>query len=330
MKKHFFYIFATLSFFIFLSKNLFSQQLPIFTQYREYHSYINPANLSPDYIMQEYNLSLGASYRIQWVGIEDAPRSLFFKADYIHRTKAAFDLSFGGYLLGMNTDPIRWNGAYGKVAALFTKDPYYGAFSVGFTFGALQYQVGIDNLNPFHVNDVIIQNNNQQQMIPDLGVGLFYYKQFADGMWEGDMIYGGLSMPQLLGLNLKFQDETGNFSIQQLRHIYGVAGFYKYFNEQSFIEPSVWFKYAPNAPMQFDMNIRYQHQQLFWVGTGMSSSKILHFEGGVYFNSGKDKNRIKLGYGFDYSLAKYGNVFGTAHEINLAFLMDTRKIDKKN
>lgn len=317
-----------ISFFLFIafSPELFSQQLPLFTQYREYHSYINPASISHDYFSQEYNLTLGASFRKQWVGLEASPGSLFFKGEYILRTNTAFNLSFGGYLMTFDTDPISTNGAYGKIAALFTEDPYFGAFSVGLTFGALNYQIDAGGLIPFHVNDAILSNSaSEQQMVPDIGFGAYYYKQFRDGGLEGDVIYAGLSVPQLLGLDIQFRDNQGTYGIEQQRHVYGVAGYYKYFNELSFFQPSVWVRYVPNAPVQFDLLARYQHNRTFWVGTGIATSKIIHFEGGVFIGNPSKKNSLKIGYGFDYPFSSYGSVFGSAHEINLALLLDTRK-----
>jgi len=45
-----------------------AQQLPIFTQYRENHGYINPASISSDYMTYYHNLYFGAPYRLQWAG----------------------------------------------------------------------------------------------------------------------------------------------------------------------------------------------------------------------------------------------------------------------
>lgn len=325
MKKHNNKYLIFLLFLICFTTEILAQQLPLFTQYREYHSYINPASISHDYFSQEYNMTAGISYRKQWVGLEDAPQSLFLRGEYILETKTAFDLSFGGYLMSFNTDPIATTGAYGKIAALFTKDPYYGAFSVGFTFGALNYRVDTDGLVPFHVNDAILSNASiDQKTVPDIGFGAYYYKQFRDGALEGDVIYGGVSVPQLLGLDIEFRDNQGEYGIEQKRHIYGVAGYYKYFNELSFFQPSVWVRYVPNAPLQLDFLGRYQHNRTFWVGTGFSTSKIVHFEGGVFVGNPAKKSSIKIGYGFDYPFSSYGTVFGTAHEVNIAFMLDTK------
>lgn len=299
--------------------SLKAQQLPLFTAYREYHSFINPASLSPDYLTQESNFKVSASYRSNLSDIEGAPQSAFLRGEYLLKTKNSFNLVTGGYLLNFNTNPIYNTGLYGKVGALFSKDPYFGTFSVGLTFGALQYRLKAENLSPFHSDDTSIPQSNLSSTILDVGIGTYYSKQFREGLLAGDVVYAGLSVPQILGARAEFQE---NISFKQSRHYYGTIGFYKYFEELSFIEPSVWIKYTQGIPTHLDFNVRYRYRQDFWFGTGFSTSKIAHFEGGVYLASSKS---IKIGYGFDYPLGSYQNVFGTAHEINLSFSTDTRR-----
>ena len=48
------------------SSYISAQQLPLFSQYRESQSILNPAAVSIDFIRNRNNLSLGASYRNQW------------------------------------------------------------------------------------------------------------------------------------------------------------------------------------------------------------------------------------------------------------------------
>ncbi len=92
-----------------------AQQLPIFTQYREYQSFINPAAVSSDYFTYEYNLSFGASYRRQWLDFNDSPRNLFVRGEYVGKTQGKAHLIAGGYFLRDDTHPISFNGAYGRV-----------------------------------------------------------------------------------------------------------------------------------------------------------------------------------------------------------------------
>ena len=87
-------------------------------------------------------------------------------------------------------------------------------------------------------------------------------------------------MPQALGLDLTFKNENGQFFTKRVQHIYGSFGFYKFVGDDGFIEPSVLFKYVPNAPLNVDVNLRYQIPGSLWIGAGASSAKAIHLETG--------------------------------------------------
>jgi len=71
-----------------------AQQLPLFTQYRENIGIINPAAFNQDFLIYENNLSFGASYRRQWVGLESGPQTQTIRGEYLFsemtRTKVQF------------------------------------------------------------------------------------------------------------------------------------------------------------------------------------------------------------------------------------------------
>ncbi|MDQ3015999.1 MAG: type IX secretion system membrane protein PorP/SprF, partial [Bacteroidota bacterium] len=59
-----------------------AQQLPLFTQYREFQGIINPASISHDYLFWEgYTTSFGISYRNQWSKIKGGPVTSTIRAE---------------------------------------------------------------------------------------------------------------------------------------------------------------------------------------------------------------------------------------------------------
>ena len=300
-----------------------AQQLPLFTQYRENISVINPAAVSHDYLVYENNVSYGASYRRQWVGLDSGPRTQTVRGEYIFTELGSFGLAAGLYLMNDKTGPTGFTGIYGRLAGIITDgDPYYGGLSIGLAFGAVQYRVNVTDIKLRDPGD-IVGMDDQAQIYPDAGLGIYYYKLISDGFLEDSHIYGGLSVPQIIGLNLEFEDETGNFYTQRVQHFYGTVGLYKYLDE-GFIEPSIWVKYAPNVPLNIDFNLRYQLAGNFWIGAGGSTSGAMHLEGGLLMgeNMGFD-NTLKIGYGFGYSFTTFGPSAGTTHEINLSYSLST-------
>ncbi len=310
-----------LSFFI---STIQAQQLPIFTQYREMHGFINPATINSDYFMYEYNMYIGASARTQWIGFEDGPKTQLLKGEYLFTGSNTVGLLAGGYIINDQTDPFGMTGVYGRLAGIVTDDPYYGGFSLGLSFGAVQHRVNTIGLNPRERDDQI-SRSNLTQVVPDVGFGLYFYRQVDGGWFDGDNIYAGVSVPQILGLEYSLKDENGEYAVKRTQHYYALLGFYKYLGrENTFIEPSVWFRYVPGAPVNLDFNLRYQLSNNFWVGTGFSTARTFHLELGLLIgeNLGWDRN-FKIGYGFDSYFTTFGPSFGASHEINFAVTIDT-------
>lgn len=295
------------------------QQLPIFTQYRENQGYINPASLNSDYFAYEHNMSVGASHRSQWVGFEGSPTTQTVRVEYLSQTNNSFELLTGGYIMKDEADPMGMTGVYGRLGAVLTDgDAYYGGLSVGLTVGLVQYRTRIDKLNIRDAQDV--SADNQQKLFPDVGMGIYYYKRIN----RGDFFYAGASVPQVFGLDLTYDQGNDNeFSIQRIQHVYGLLGYYKYINEDSFIEFSAWPKYAPNVPFHVDANVRYQMSSTVWVGSGLSSIGSLHLECGIVlgYNVGLEESAFRIGYGYDHTFKAYAipGAFGASHEINVTY-----------
>ncbi len=304
---------------IFVAELISAQQLPLFTQYRENAGIINPAAVSNNYLLHEHNISFGASYRKQWVGLDAAPETQTLRGEYMYAESGGFAWIAGGHIINDQTGPTGFTGAYGRIAGIITDDPYYGGLSFGLSFGAVQYRVNTTKIRLRELNDVLTADD-QSKVFPDVGLGVYYYRQMESGFLDGDHVYAGFSVPQVFGLDLEFEDEDGKFNTQRIQHYYGLLGLYHYFQNDSYIEPSVWVKYAPNTPLNVDFNLRYQMESNFWLGTGLSTAGNLHLEMG--YITGEDigwDGNLNIGYGFDYSFSSFGPSAGSTHEINVTY-----------
>jgi hypothetical protein len=165
--------------------------------------------------------------------------------------------------------------------------------------------------------------NDLTNFRPDVSLGIYFYKQFRKSFLKGDNIYGGFSIPQILALKALKNENL----IKTKQHFFAVLGYYKYLNQDSFIEPSVWIKSVPNAPINLDFNIRFQYSNVFWIGSGFSTNDSVLFEAGVLIGENFGINRmLKFGYSSSVFLNKnIRNEFGATHEINLGLAMDLKK-----
>lgn len=295
----------------------FAQQLSLFTQYRENLTIINPAAVEADFLAYGNNITVGASYRSQWSGFGgSAPKTQTLRASYLNSGGSGVAMMFGGQLINDQTGPTGFTGFYGRIGGVLTSDPEYGGLAIGLSAGMVQYRVRSSDIKLRDENDAL-GGVDQGQMFPDIGVGVFFYKAVG-GRFSDDYFYAGLSVPQAFGLDLTFTNEQGEFFTKRVQHFYGQVGYYKFFRNDGFLEPSMWVKYTPNAPVNVDVNLRYQMPTALWIGAGGSSAGAVHLETGIVLgeNAGLN-NTFRFGYGFDYNFSTFGPSTGATHELNL-------------
>lgn len=308
--------------FMCIAGNSFSQQLSLFSQYRENQTIINPAAPGSSYLGYGQNMTIGASYRVQWQGFENAPTTANLRGDFLYTEGSPVSIMGGAYLLNDQTGPTGFTGLYGRIGGLLSDDPYYGGISLGLSFGMVQYRVNGSEIRLRQQGD-ILEGEDLNKLYPDVGVGVFAYKMLDGGTFDGDYVYGGISVPQVIGLDLTFENDNGEVYTTRVQHYYGMIGFYKFFKNEGFIEPSIWVKAAPNVPVNVDFNLRYQMAQNFWIGAGAATSKAMHVEAGFLLgeNLGFD-NTVRIGYGYDYSFSSFGPYTGGSHEINISYALE--------
>lgn len=308
-------VFVLTLFFSFGKMALKAQQLPLFTQYTELQTYLNPAAIPVDYLQYNMNQVAGLTYRLQWLGIEDAPRTGLARYERVREDK---NLStFGGMLFNDKVGANNLIGLYGRYS--YQLRPAADGnllLGIGITGGLVQYRLKNEELE-FEPED-ILQGDRQTSLLPDFGIGvnLTYYPE------TGTKWYAGLSIPQTFGLSAKFETAANDIiSIKRVAHVYANGGAIFAVGQQGFLEPSIWVKYAQNAPMQVDFNLRQKFVNNFWMGFGYSTSRNLHLEMGMIMSQlfHLEDAVLRVGYGFDYNLSPFGNVLGTTHELNLSY-----------
>lgn len=299
-----------------------AQQLPMFNQYREYQNIINPASVSHDFLAYELNLSAGLSHRSQWVGLRNSIQTQVARFEWINPRS---NIILGAYALRDINGPTQSLGGYLRMAYVLSYDPRETGFSVGLTAGAVQYRINTSEID--FQQDEPLAGNDLVKVYPDVGVGLYYYNTLKGGAFEGDKFYVGLSAPQTFGLDLTYNVDNRDYKVQRVQHFYGTLGMYKYFNDDTYVEPSIWVKYLPNVPVSVDANVRFQIAQLISLGLGYGSSKTLHLEVCVQLADqvGFNGKVLKIGYGFDRGFYKAGSIFGSTHEFNLTYAFANTK-----
>lgn len=302
---------------IFFGQMLWAQQLPFLAQYRENHILINPASISVNYTNNNSALSTGFLGRYQWMGMPDAPRTQTAYGSYLWEDQ---NFGFGGFLINDQTGPIGFSGVYGQLAYVLELSSYGHKISGGLNIGIVQYRAKFqDNLNFTTENDPQVINNSQ--IYPDVGAGIYYHYD--------KYFYAGLSVPQVLGLNLNYKTPNNEFQIQRLQHVYFVMGGYIGIGEESFLEPSTWIQYVPNGPVNINLNLRMlipvgQNFEM-WFGGGYSVSGMGHLEGGFTLTDLQlfgEYDGLKFGLSYDRTFADYAPYATGAYELHVGYYID--------
>jgi type IX secretion system PorP/SprF family membrane protein len=128
-----------------------------------------------------------------------------------------------------------------------------------------------------------------------------------------------VSAQQVIPQKVAFLNDTLGMKI--VPHLFGTAGYRFLVTEDINAIPSVMFKYVPNSPTvpQFDMNVKVQYQDLFWVGGSY------RFKDGYAAMLGLNiGNTFNVGYAYDFTQTPLNNVSDRTHELMIGFLLGNR------
>lgn len=279
-----------------------AQQLPLINQNRES---LNPAFISSDYFKFDLSSNATLRYRQQWTDVKGAPRTILGSFTHFDEDNS---FSYGGDLIHDETGPTGFSGVYGRASYAFelSRDLL---LSAGLKGGVVQYRVKGNELNFLEPGD--IANNSITKLFPDFSLGamLYYQKHY----------YLGFSVPQVLGLDLEFKDDADEYSVERVRHYYGIIGARFDLGDGSWIEASSEARFVEDIPFYINGRLQFDFRDLFWVAANTSSSKEFGAEIGVLRYIGTNSNLLRFGYSFSNFFQKYGPHFGVVHELGASF-----------
>jgi type IX secretion system PorP/SprF family membrane protein len=279
---------------------LTAQQLPIYAQNQDGNYFTNAAMLRKN----DLPTALSVSYRHQWVKLDDAPRTIM--ANFSHFNED-YNVFFGGGLIQDQTGPTSFTGVSMSAgyAVDLTRD---WQLSMALSAGVSQYRIKAAELDFLEEGD--IAQANQSKVAPDLGMSatIYYDKKY----------FVGVSVPQILGFNLDYSADNNDFELKRIRHYYANGGAL-FEVDDSWLEASAFARFIPSIPVNYGAHVRYEHENIFWVGVGGSSAKSGTMEGGLVFDIGSGYTKARIGYAFTNFFASYSPNFGTVHDIKVSF-----------
>ncbi len=279
---------------VLISLSVWGQQEPQYTQYM-----FNPTAINPAYAGSKDFGSIFSMYRAQWIGLEGAPRTMNLA---YHQPIENSHLGIGANLLRDEIGPTSTTFAAVDVSytIAFANE---SRLAFGVKAGGELFNIDNQKLKNFNPEDPFLQQNMQNQFSPNIGIGLYYYKENS---------YLGLSVPRLL--ETRFYDALAYSETKRKQHFYFVGGRVYDLTYNLKFKPAFVTKVVVGAPLQVDLTTNFMYNERFTVGLAYRWSAALSALVGFRVN-----DRLSIGYGYDRETTRLSNFNSGSHELFLQF-----------
>jgi type IX secretion system PorP/SprF family membrane protein len=273
------------------------------------HYIVNALAINPAFAGCQDALSATISYRNQWVGFKDSPKSYIMS---VH-TPIYNDRIGLGLLIEKNSIGIFKETSFlGNYA--YRMELRDGKLALGLGFGVTVYNIAWNELVAADPNDKQLINDPATTVLPTFSLGSYYYTK---------KYYVGISMP--LFLSHELDNNTGKYKIATNfsgSNYFLTAGYEVGLSPQLKFQPSILIKYHPDNAIQIDYNVQFNLKERIWMGIGYRSRNML-----VGILQCQLNYQIKLAYSYDYDFGSIGKYINGSHEIVLNYVFKySRKV----
>lgn len=303
--------------------NLKAQQTIQFSQY-----VFNGLAVNPAYAGYKEVWTGSMSYRMQWAGIDGAPRTATASFDGLTNNpgkKVGLGLIATNDRLGpQNTTSVYANYAYRlQMDAEDTR-----RLSFGIAFGATQYSIDGSKFITTDPGDGSLPLGNDSKISPDFRFGVYY---------NTPKFYLGASVIDLLsGLADKSTTTDSYRILKQVRHLYLTGGVMIPLSETLDLKPTFMIKEDFKGPTNLDLNSYLLISKKIWLGASWRTGVALWDKDNL--QKGLDKSdaisgiveiylndRFRVGYSFDYTTSKLASYQQGSHEVSLSISLPGKR-----
>ncbi|MDO4461968.1 MAG: type IX secretion system membrane protein PorP/SprF [Bacteroidia bacterium] len=276
--------------------NADAQQDALMSQYMHNQYAINPA-----FAGSRVGLTAFASYRKQWVGVENSPTSILFST---HTPLKNNSLAVG--LMAVNQKILETSTTSVQAAIAYRMDIGYKgnvlafALQPGFSMIKTDWSA-LDTYDWDKVDDVFAENETKTS--PTIGVGIALY---------GDQFFVGASVQSLI-VSDAF-DKDAEFAPGDAT--YYVTGGYEWEMGEDFtLQPSVMFQ-KTKSTTDVDITLTPGWQQMLYLELGYRTSGVML--GGLSIRP-KQVPQLKVAYTYERTTGDFSGYNSGSHEISISF-----------
>lgn len=296
----------------------YAQQTVQFSQY-----IFNGLAVNPAYAGYKQDLTLNLSSRLQWTGIDGAPKTSTVSIDGLtNNNNIGLGLIATSDRLGpQNTSSLYANYAY----RLQLDDNDTRRLSFGIAAGLVQYSLDGSKFNATDVGDGVIPSGYESKLTPDFRVGVYYYTP---------TYYVGASVLNVLSGATSFIDNPA--VIRETRHAYLTGGLLLQLTDNLDFKPSVMLKEDFKSPTNVDVNAFILLNKIIWLGASYRTGATIWNKSNL--QNGLDKrdaiaaifelrvnDAFRFGYSYDFTMSQLAGYQSGSHEISLSLTFRSKK-----
>jgi len=273
---------------------------PVYSQYLQNGLLINPA-----YAGSRGALSAFLSYRMQWMGIPDAP---VFQSVSLNTPMKNDKVG-----LGIMAQFMKYG--FTKSQSIYASYAYHiklkkGKLSFGLKGGFDRSNTDYTGILTTTKNDPVFTTNDKPYFLPNVGAGIYYFS---------DRLFAGFSIPSFL--SYRKNSATGSVeayhSFSEYDLIFSAGGLIK-FTEAFKFKPSVMVDYSLQNTKnltQFDINGNFIIGDLVWIGGSWRTSE----EVAVGILQIQINPQLMFGFSYDYPVGRMNSYSKGSSEFILRY-----------
>ncbi len=284
-----------------------AQQDPHYTMYMFNQMAVNPA-----YAGSRECLSTTLHYRNQWTGIDGSPKTISFGIHSpLNNERIALGLQVVNDKLGVsNTTNLSGIFAYRLPVTKKSK------LSLGLQATVTNYLNDLGKVTTaVGASDPTFSGVNQNLFLPNFGAGAY---------WYSDKAYLGVTAPHLV--DNKLENKSGisqSTAAKQFRHLFLMAGCMLKLSDVVKFKPSTVIKYAPNSPIETDLNGSFLFYDALWLGASwrsdVSTLRDKLTESVDFMAVYEINEKMRLGVSYDLTTTKLTGYTNGSYELMLGY-----------
>ena len=321
-------IFSIISVFICLAQ-VKAQQLPQISQYLRNQYMINPGAAG---VYDFTDVTLGG--RLQWAGLEDAPKTSYLAASaplstFTQRGRSRYNPGLRNSS-GVEKNPEINTGKLKHAVGLQAIADQFGAFrkinvsgtyaihipvlnnynlsfgtNVGITSNTfLQDRAIVADVSSDNTYSAFVSNNGNVNNL-NVGAGLYFYS---------NELFFGVAADQLTQDLVTFGNGTASFDS---RIHFNVTGGYKFHIGDNYsLTPAFLAKYVTPVNPTIEGSLQFEYKEWMWAAVSYRHKDALVGMVGMNLS-----NRFKIGYSFDFTISDINYYASSGHELILGIML---------